>query len=125
VDQKLGDVGWPPSLLERAVIAGSGEPLWPAAELPPAVEWAQESSLAIVGIEVFGKVDLARGVFQRELPIEPGWSEGESWSRYVARSAATAREQLSADLASEAARAADLYFLAVVPEASLRRLGPR
>ncbi len=119
MDRELG-IEWPPALLERAEIAGSGEPLWAAAELPAAIEWAERSSLAIVAVEVYGKVDLARGVFQRELRIEAGWNDGESWERYVARSAAAAREQLSSDLEGGEAGAADLYFFALVPEASLR-----
>jgi hypothetical protein len=120
VDRRLV-TEWPATLLERAVVAGSGEPLWPPTELPAAIEWAESSSLAILAIEVFARVDLARGVFQRELRIEPGWGEGESWERYVARSAAAAREKVGSDLEGGEAEAADLYFLAIVSEASVRR----
>jgi hypothetical protein len=123
VDGELDRPGieWPQALLERGELAGSGEPLWAAAELPAAIEWAERSLLAIVAVEVYGRVDLARGVFQRELRIEPGWSDGESWERYVARAAAEAREQLGFDLRAGRTAAAELYFLALVPEASLRR----
>jgi len=101
------------------VIAGSGEPLWPADEVPAAIDWVESRSLGILAIEVYGRVELARGVFQRELRIEPAWSEEETWGQYAARSAAQAREQLESDAEGGDAGPADLYFLAVVPEASL------
>lgn len=117
--RELG-IEWPAALLERAVVAGSGEPLWAASELPAAIDWAERSSLAVVAIEVYGKLDLARGVFQRELPIGAGRGEDESWERYVTRVASAARDALGADLGSDAAGPADLYFLALIPEGSIR-----
>lgn len=98
----------------RAEIAGSGEPLWTAEDVLDVVDWAESSSLGIVAIEVYGKVELARGLFQRELKVAPPWGGNESWEQYVTRSAAQAREQLSLD--TNGGGPADLYFLAVVPE---------
>lgn len=106
---------WPPELLDRAEVAGSGEPLWAAADLPDAIEWVAGRSLAIYAIEVYSRIDLARGVFQRELDVAPSRAEDESWEQYVARAAAAAREGLSSDLASGAGGTADLYFLAAAP----------
>ena len=110
--------GWPQQLLDRAVITGSGEQLWTRDDLPAAIDWVESRSLGILAIEVYGKVELARGVFQRELEIEPAWEATESWAQYVARSANQAREQLSADQERDAAGPADLYFLIIVPEAA-------
>ena len=106
---------WPPELLARAEVAGSGEPLWAAADLPDAIEWVASRSLAIYAIEVYGRIDLARGVFRRELEVAPNRDEDETWEQYVTRAAIAAREGLESDLARAEAATADLYFLAAVP----------
>jgi hypothetical protein len=114
--QAPAGIEWPSSLLSRAEVAGSGEALWLRGDVAAVIDWAESRSLGIVTIEVYAKVDLARGVFQRELTIEPAWSEDETWAQYVARSAAQSREKLRSDADGGEARATDLYFFAVVSE---------
>jgi hypothetical protein len=88
----------PLDLRRRADLAGSGELLWPPGAATDAFQWMKSQSLGILGFEVYGSFDQARGHFEYEWTVEPGWSrQVETWGDFVDRATAEATRRLEAD----------------------------
>ena len=104
----------------RADVAGNGELLWPREAALEALEWLEREAFGVLGFEVYGRLKQARGSFQREWMVEPGWLENEPWEDYVRRAARSTRREIDADTRRRvepdvAGEVADRrYFIAVV-----------
>lgn len=114
----------PPDLRRRADLTGSGELLWPARAALDAVEWLRSQSLGILGLEVYAPFDQARGQFQHEWSVAPGWDrEVEAWSHYVDRAADLARREIDrGSLLSDVpgGEVDQRYFIPISTEAEYR-----
>lgn len=78
-------------------MAGNGELLWPREPALAALEWIAQHDLGVVCVEAYGRVGQARGSFERDWPIAPGWRIDEPWERYVARAARQAAATIAGD----------------------------
>lgn len=113
----------PAELRMRADVAGNGELLWPYDAALDAVAWMAGRGLGIVCVEAYDRVAQARGSFEGDWPVAPGWRAGERWEAYVARAALHAAATIEQDGRAHAdadATAGDRdnrrYFLAATRE---------
>lgn len=111
----------PAGLRARADVAGNGELLWPHDAVSEAIAWMAGQGLGIVCVEAYARVAQARGSFEGEWPVAPGWRAGEPWETYVARAASQAAATIEQDGRAHAdAMAGDRdnrrYFLAATSE---------
>lgn len=122
----------PKHLRQQADITGSGELLWPYAPAADAVRGLGDAGVAILAVEVYGRLALARGNFYGDWPLGPGWQSDESWDDYVQRTCTLALDAIRDDRETSEGEDADAddrrYFLAVSRESaypdSLRAEGP-
>jgi hypothetical protein len=114
----------PLDLRRRADLAGSGELLWPPEAAIDAIQWMKSQSLGILGLEIYGPFDQARGQFQYEWIVAPGWSRDlETWGHYVDRATDLATREIDTGaLRSDVSSGhVDLrYFIPISTEAEYR-----